>query len=230
MPATLLHRTSHTDGGLRNEPADTDPLRAHTLHTARCRGERGNAGAPVRRGRWRAFPAPWAAAALPGQTPFAVGAAEIVSNRTRQALRDAWVAEEDGMVLGAILAYRMTRAKVGTDQPYARLKTQALGSWYIDSLAVLEGRRRSGLGRSTLRAADDAARRGGCNRLSLLVYDSNPAAAALYARCGFVETHAHPLPPEHPTRARSLRLLQRESTCPERSPSGTLRQGRFPRT
>lgn len=31
----------------------------------------------------------WAAAASPGQYPWAVGAAEIASNRTRQALRDA---------------------------------------------------------------------------------------------------------------------------------------------
>lgn len=150
----------------------------------------------------------WAAAALPGQTPWAVGAAEIASNRSRQALRDAWVAEGDGMVVGAILAYRMTPALIGMDQPYARLKTLVLGSWYIDSLAVLESRRHSGVGRSLLRAADDAARRAGCTRLSLLVYDNNPAAAALYARCGFTQTYAHPLPPEHPIGARSLLLLQ----------------------
>ncbi|MGR3373367.1 GNAT family N-acetyltransferase [Pseudooceanicola nanhaiensis] len=157
----------------------------------------------------------WAAAASPGQTPFAVGAAEIVSNRTRQALRDAWVAEDDGMVVGAILAYRMTPAIIGTDEPYAQLKMRVLGSWYIDSLAVLEGRRSSGVGRSLLHAADDAACHAGCNDLSLLVYDNNPAAAALYARCGFVQTHAHPLPSDHPTGARNIRLLQREASNSE---------------
>lgn len=114
------------------------------------------------------------------------------------------------MLMGAVLAYRMTQAKAGTDEPYARLKTRVLGSWYIYSLAVLEGRRRSRVGRSLLHAAGDAARHAGCNGLSLLVYDNNPAAAALYARCGFVETHAHLLPPEHPIGARSLLLLQRE--------------------
>ncbi|WP_162683455.1 GNAT family N-acetyltransferase [Rhodobacteraceae bacterium DSL-40] len=157
----------------------------------------------------------WAAAASPGQNPFAVGAENIVSNRTRQALRDAWVGEDEGRIVGAILAYRMTPALIGTDQPYARLKTHVLGTWYIDSLAVLEGRRRSGVGRSFLQAADDAARRAGCTGLSLLVYDNNPAAAALYERCGFTETHAHPLPPEHPTGARTILLLQREVTNSE---------------
>ncbi|GGL58285.1 GNAT family N-acetyltransferase [Wenxinia marina] len=152
----------------------------------------------------------WAAAASPGQNPFAVGAAEIASNRTRQALRDAWVAEDKARIVGAILAYRMTPAKTGTDQPYARLKAHALDSWYIDSLAVLEGYRRSGAGLSLLRAADGMARRAGCTTQSLLVYDNNRAAAALYARRGFVETHAHPLAPEHPTGARTIRLLQRE--------------------
>lgn len=157
----------------------------------------------------------WAAMASPGQSPFAVGAAEIASNGTRQALRDAWVAEDHGRVVGAVLAYRMTPGKMGADQPHARLKAHALGSWYIDSLAVLEGCRRGGIGLSLLRAADGMAARAGCTAQSLLVYDKNPAAAALYVWCGFAETHAHPLPPEHPTGARALRLLQREITGAE---------------
>jgi len=134
---------------------------------------------------------------------------------TRQALRDAWVAEDHGRVVGAVLAYRMTPGKMGADQPHARLKAHALGSWYIDSLAVLEGCRRGGIGLSLLRAADGMAARAGCTAQSLLVYDKNPAAAALYVWCGFAETHAHPLPPEHPTGARALRLLQREITGAE---------------
>ncbi|WP_316013636.1 GNAT family N-acetyltransferase [Roseobacter sp. HKCCA0434] len=150
----------------------------------------------------------WAAAAAPGQTPYAVGAVEIVSNRTRTALRDAWVAEEAGTVVGTVLAYRMVAQKIGTDQPYARLKAHVVGSWYVDSLAIVEGRRGAGLGRLLLQTAKEAARRAGCTTMSLLVYDTNAAAAALYARCGFLEAGAGSLTPDQPSGARSIRLLR----------------------
>jgi ribosomal protein S18 acetylase RimI-like enzyme len=151
----------------------------------------------------------WAAAAAPGQSPFAVGAEEIISNRTRQSLRDAEVATLGRTVVGALLSYRMAPKMIGKeDTPYDRLKAEVPGSWYIDSLAVEEVWRRGGVGELLLAAAANKARFAGCISLSLLVYDTNVAAAALYARYGFLETNGLPLPTDHPSAAHFVRLLQ----------------------
>jgi len=53
-------------------------------------------------------------------------------------------------------------------------------------MGVLDGYRGQGLGERLIRAALDAAREAGFERISLSVYARNTRAAALYRKVGFV--------------------------------------------
>jgi [ribosomal protein S18]-alanine N-acetyltransferase len=60
------------------------------------------------------------------------------------------------------------------------------------TIAVDEGRRRAGLGRTLLSAVIDRAREGGAKHLFLEVGADNPAARSLYAQVGFREVGRRP--------------------------------------
>jgi ribosomal protein S18 acetylase RimI-like enzyme len=90
-----------------------------------------------------------------------------------------------------------------TGQPVAVVVTTSLsaGTAHIAQVVADPTWRRSGLGRSLLSAAASAAAAAGHERLTLLVAESNEAARALYARCGFEQT-AHFLYASRPALAR----------------------------
>lgn len=124
----------------------------------------------------------------------------------------AWVALDDGRVIGALAGFpiaegeRRTRAflrvTLGTLPPWrwpAALRLYRLGvritppapqgSFYIDGLATDPGLRRRGAARALLGAAEDRARVLGLHSLSLDTSLDNEPARAPYESCGFEPTH-----------------------------------------
>jgi ribosomal-protein-alanine N-acetyltransferase len=76
----------------------------------------------------------------------------------------------------------------GGDPAGLALVRAVAGEAEVLTLGVTPEARRQGAGRALLSACIEAARRARCETLFLEVADTNAAAAALYARAGFVET------------------------------------------
>lgn len=84
-----------------------------------------------------------------------------------------WLAHEGTEPVGVCVAF------IG----FSTFQARALLN--IHDLAVLPGRRGSGIGGALLAAAEEHARALGCCRLTLEVQDDNAPARRLYERCGF---------------------------------------------
>jgi len=92
-----------------------------------------------------------------------------------------------------------------------RADTEMLALLFDQADGVLSRPRcRGGVGLALLRAADGAARHPGCTAQSLsstttILRRQRSTPGALFAK-----TYDHPLPPRHPTGARTIRFLERE--------------------
>jgi ribosomal-protein-alanine acetyltransferase len=64
--------------------------------------------------------------------------------------------------------------------------------WEIENIAINDSARRRGLGSRLLGAVLEMARTQGARRVFLEVRESNPAARALYRKCGLVESGRRP--------------------------------------
>jgi ribosomal-protein-alanine acetyltransferase len=64
--------------------------------------------------------------------------------------------------------------------------------WEIENIAINDSARRRGLGSRLLGALLEMARTQGARRVFLEVRESNPAARALYRKCGLVESGRRP--------------------------------------
>ena len=116
------------------------------------------------------------------------------------------VAEQDGEVIGALLAFAMPPSDEprspappydGSDvfAPYKYL--EAPDSWYICGVALFPGHRGQGLGTRFLDLATHQARHHGFKQLSLVAFEKNEGAIRLYERYGFREIDRAPIVP-HP--------------------------------
>lgn len=128
----------------------------------------------------------WAQSLEPGQTLTEVAEARMVAKITDPVQR-IWIA---GDSLGAVVGYPIGDQPETVDglpsviRPLVELENQALGTYYINMLAVLPEARRMGLGRAMIaQARADADGR----RLSLIVSDENAVARALYRVAGLEE-------------------------------------------
>lgn len=130
----------------------------------------------------------WRRTAAPGQDPFEVGVARAARDDADFSWRNAVVVEDGGRVAAALVTYPIGDEPepldglgpiVGTLQA---LENRALGSQYVNVLAVYPEFRRRGYGRRLL---EEAARRAGGRPLSLIVEDGNVAARRLYEDFGF---------------------------------------------
>jgi ribosomal protein S18 acetylase RimI-like enzyme len=134
----------------------------------------------------------WYGAVIDGRTDtaFERGRQRMLEDGDRPAAwKNAVMAEVDGDVAGAVIAYRLDESVAEAVPPHPvleplmALQCVAIGSWYIDSLGVYRAHRRQGIGRKLL--GDQAAR--AIADVSLITESQNDTAQALYRSEGFVE-------------------------------------------
>lgn len=130
----------------------------------------------------------WRLTAAPGQPAFEVGVARARRDEADFSWRNTAVIEVGGRVAGALVTYPIPDEPEPLEElgPIVRtlqaLENQALGSQYVNVLAVYDEFRRRGYGRRLL---EEAERRAGARPLSLIVADRNAGARRLYEAFGF---------------------------------------------
>ncbi len=110
--------------------------------------------------------------------------------------RNAWIAERDGAVAGALVGYRLDDeidlsgiADVpAAFQPLMELEAEAPGSWYVNVLAVHGEYRGNGVGGALLDHADELAGTLGTRFMSIIFESENHAARRLYEAKGYAVT------------------------------------------
>ena len=149
-------------------------------------------------------------------------ALRMIGDELRSGMLDAvWVAELDGALAGAMVAYPyredaprarvFMRIALSRSPPWrwpaiARVFWRALrhpidhapDSLYIDALAVYERFRRRGVASALLRHAAQTAAMKGLDGVSLDTAETNEAAVALYRRAGFEVAGVVPADPPVP--------------------------------
>jgi len=120
-----------------------------------------------------------------------------------------WVAQEGTRAIGMVHAYpidsladapsdpRLTADRLAVLAPLGALVEQASGSYYINAVAVSPECRGSGIGNQLMALAMSEAQQQGFAEVSLLVFEQNSRAAALYRRLGFEIAARSPVVP-HP--------------------------------
>jgi ribosomal protein S18 acetylase RimI-like enzyme len=139
-----------------------------------------------------------------GRPPIEIGIERILRERANFSYRNAVIAEVDGRVAAALLAYRLPEhSDVNLDElpdllrPLEELEQKVPGTFYINILAAYPEYRGLGFGTTLLEAAHTLASEAGCNELSLEVFEENEDAVRLYERHGYREIARLPTVP-HP--------------------------------
>ena len=133
----------------------------------------------------------WYGAVIEGRTDtaFERGRRRMLDDERPGGWKCAVIAEKDGEVAGAVIAYRLDESVAAMVAPHPviaplmGLQCEAIGSWYIDSLGVYRDHRRQGIGRKLLGDQLTRATAGS----SLITESHNDTAQALYRDLGFVE-------------------------------------------
>lgn len=145
----------------------------------------------------------WEGMRQPGESLLDVGARRYARENTEFSWQNCRVAEEGGKVVAMVHAYPVGRQATPEQldevdpvlRPYAELELS--GSLYISALAALPGHRGRGLGSALLAAARRRAQQRGLLVLSLICFEENERALALYRRHGFEPIDAREIVP-HP--------------------------------
>ena len=131
----------------------------------------------------------WSEMAEDGQDPWDVGRQRAARDEGSFAWINARIAEIDGAVAGAIVSYDIGDAPEPVDPgmrpelaALVELENQALGSHYINVLAVYPEYQGKGVGRRLMHSLADQT---GGRAQSLIVDRSNSAALKLYRSEGF---------------------------------------------
>ncbi len=139
----------------------------------------------------------WQQSAVAGEDPFAYGARECQKADSWCSYSRVVVRQQKTTIQAILLSYPIPTmavepaaetASTALLRPIHELEAQALGSYYIDSLAVGENHRHQGIARQLLEIAEGKAIDAGCGRLSLLVFEENTVAHKLYQSVGFEES------------------------------------------
>jgi ribosomal protein S18 acetylase RimI-like enzyme len=147
----------------------------------------------------------WSLSAKEGQPPIDVGTERATREGTNFSYRNAVVAEQDGEVVGMVLAYRLPEAEETANldelpellRPLVELELLVPRTFYINALATLPEYRGQGLGSELLEVANRLALESGCDELSLEVFEQNEGAVRLYERHGYRISARRPVVP-HP--------------------------------
>ena len=121
---------------------------------------------------------------------------------TAKSYENCWVAEQEGHIVGSMNAYPMDDAAADPPdplfpaerrylvEPFAHL--DAPGSFHLNTVAVLPEHRGRGVGTRLLSLARSHARDIGLPELSIIVFEQNIRAVALYERVGFTPVKRSP--------------------------------------
>ncbi|GAB3019711.1 GNAT family N-acetyltransferase [Bowmanella dokdonensis] len=152
----------------------------------------------------------WQQSCAPEQTALERGCQRAARDEGAFSYRNARVAIVDEQMVGMVLDYPILEP---TEQeleqvptlpevvrPFVELEYRAIGSWYINALAVYAPYRNLGIGKCLLKDAQQRAMEKGCDLLSIQVFSQNLAAVALYHKMGFRLARSrpvllHPCPP-----------------------------------
>jgi ribosomal protein S18 acetylase RimI-like enzyme len=147
----------------------------------------------------------WQQVAEPGESLIETGRRRYAREGVAFSYQNCLVAEDSGRVVAMLHAFPMPARDAAAEndreppdpvlQPYAELEDP--GSLYVSGLAVSEGARGRGLGRALMERARDRAETLGLPRISLICFEGNGPAMALYRRLGYVEVDRRPVVP-HP--------------------------------
>ncbi len=114
--------------------------------------------------------------------------------------RNAWIAERDGVIAGALVGYRLDDEidlseiddAPATFRPLMELEAEAPGSWYVNVLAVHGEHRGKGVGGALLDHADQIATATGAHTMSIIFESENRGARRLYESKGYQITARRP--------------------------------------
>ena len=128
----------------------------------------------------------------PGETAWDAGRRRARRESGAFSYRNAVVAERAGRVVAGLVSYRIAEEPTAIDGdtpgmfvPLIELENLALGSWYVNVLAVYPLHRGRGLGHQLLEVAAEQARENASRGESIIVSDANTGARRLYERCGY---------------------------------------------
>jgi ribosomal protein S18 acetylase RimI-like enzyme len=134
----------------------------------------------------------WTKLAAKGEDPWDIGRARAAREEGAFSYRNATVIEHDGECAGCLIGYEVPDAPkpISPDMPaifvpFQELENLALGTWYINVVAVQPKFRNLGLGAKLIGLAEDTGRKCGKRGMSLIVADRNTGAQRLYARHGY---------------------------------------------
>ncbi len=145
----------------------------------------------------------WTQMAAAGQTPLDVGEERAQRETGGFSYRNALVAEHGGEVAAMMLGYPLGEpSQAARDEvadvpepvrPFVELEHLSGGTFYVNALAALPGRRGYGLGTALMRAAEDAAAAAEIGRMSVQVFEQNSDAVKLYDRLGYGVAETRPV-------------------------------------
>lgn len=141
----------------------------------------------------------WSCMDMPGLSLEEIGTRRYAREGVAFSYQNCVIAEQGDAIVGMLHAYEMARPDAPQPEedpvlrPYSELEDY--GSLYISGVALYPQWRGAGIG---ARLLDDAAARAtmlGLQRLSLICFERNVRAMALYRRRGFREIDRRPLVP-----------------------------------
>lgn len=134
----------------------------------------------------------WEGLAAPDESAWDVGRRRAAREEGSFSYRNATIIEHGGQCAGCLVGYAIPDAPASIPQelpamfvPLQELEGLALGTWYVNVLAVLPQFRGIGLGTRLLQRAEASAGALGKRGLSVIVSDANAGARRLYERCGY---------------------------------------------
>ena len=133
----------------------------------------------------------WEQSAEPGESLLDTGARRYGQDEGNWSYHNCLIAEVDGQVAGMAHAFAIARPSGPESRadpvlrPYAELEDP--GSYYLSAIALHPAYRGRGFGRRLLEAVLAEAGARGLPRVSLICFEQNVVAIALYDSLGFVE-------------------------------------------
>lgn len=145
----------------------------------------------------------WSQMAAEGQSALDTGEERAKRDAGGFSWKNALVAEHNAEIAAMMVGYRIAepseedRAEVSglpaPVRPFVELEHRSAGTFYVNALAALPGRRGLGLGTALLRAAEDAAKAQGIGTMSIQAFEQNTGAVKLYKRLGYKVTETRPV-------------------------------------